>query len=145
MTGMGGGAVDRRGHVHTTSTQNGITTGERYSVHTSSLYPSSRPNMNFFTPFGNGNGEGFHQGPLGVPSHGCIHLSRDNARTILENAPPGVPVHVDATAPPGRNHSPAAPHHGSHPAPHHANPAPPANSHPGRPHPSRPAHPAPTH
>jgi Domain of unknown function (DUF4157)/L,D-transpeptidase catalytic domain len=48
----------------------------------------------FYRP-GHGTDFGFHEGPLSIPSHGCIHLSQTDAAWVFK-LPVGTPVHVDA-------------------------------------------------
>jgi RHS repeat-associated protein len=118
MRGMGGGARDKRGRVHTTSTRHGTVEpggSQRDANHTSSLYPSRTPNMRFYVPFG--GGEGFHMGPIGAQSHGCIHLEENDARTIFNRAQTGAQVEITVPPPPPRPpRRRATPHKTSAPA-----------------------------
>jgi hypothetical protein len=103
MHGMGGGARDKRGRVHTTSTRHGSVEpggSHRDANHTSSVYHSRTPNMRLYVPFG--GGEGFHVGPVGAQSHGCIHLEENDARTIFNRAQTGAPVQITVPPPPPR-------------------------------------------
>jgi hypothetical protein len=57
--------------------------------HVSSVYHSPMPYSVFFN-----GGDAFHEGSLGVPSHGCVHLSRAAAVTFYRDLAPGDEVQV---------------------------------------------------
>ena len=58
--------------------------------HTSSTYGTDMPYAVFFAA----GGIAFHQGPLGEPSHGCVHLPPGAARAFFEALQPGDRVEV---------------------------------------------------
>ncbi|GLW93184.1 L,D-transpeptidase [Actinokineospora globicatena] len=58
--------------------------------HWSSAFNGPMPFSVFFTT----TGVAFHEGSLSQLSHGCIHLSRDAARTFFDNLAPGDVVEV---------------------------------------------------
>jgi len=58
--------------------------------HWSKAYNGPMPYSVFFTK----SGIAFHEGSLGVPSHGCIHLSHDAAVTYYNTLHPGDVVEV---------------------------------------------------
>ena len=58
--------------------------------HWSKAYDAPMPYSVFFTT----SGIAFHEGSLGVPSHGCIHLSHDAAVTYYNTLRPGDVVEV---------------------------------------------------
>ena len=57
--------------------------------HVSSIYHAPMPFYVNFAPQ-----VGFHAGSLVVQSHGCVHLSRDNARRFFNYLQDGDPVDV---------------------------------------------------
>jgi lipoprotein-anchoring transpeptidase ErfK/SrfK len=50
------------------------------AVHTSSVYRTPMPHSVFFAP----GGIAFHEGSLTEESHGCVHLSPENAKTFFD-------------------------------------------------------------
>ena len=62
----------------------------KYAEHTSSTYGIDMPWSVFFRY----DGIAFHEGPLDVSSHGCVHLSRTAAKRFFAELEPGDRVRV---------------------------------------------------